>query len=60
LVRITDGGRAVLADRNAARARVLHERLAAMDEHDRRLLLAALPALERLTAHPNDNRNGTT
>jgi len=48
LVDITDGGRALLAERNAARARVLHRRLAQLDEDDRRLLTAALPALARL------------
>jgi DNA-binding MarR family transcriptional regulator len=48
LVAITDAGRALLAERNAARAAVLHARLAQLDEEDRRLLTAALPALARL------------
>ena len=48
LVAITDAGRAVLAERNAARAAVLNAQLAQLSEHDRRLLTAALPALARL------------
>jgi DNA-binding MarR family transcriptional regulator len=50
LVRITAAGQDVLAERTAARARVLHERLAALEPDDRDRLLAALPALERLAA----------
>jgi DNA-binding MarR family transcriptional regulator len=50
LVRITSAGQDVLAERTAARARVLHERLAALGPDDRDRLLAALPALERLAA----------
>ncbi|HEU5266189.1 MAG TPA: MarR family transcriptional regulator [Jatrophihabitans sp.] len=50
LVRVTDTGRALLADRRDARARVLRDRLVQLDEHDRDLLMAALPAIERLIA----------
>jgi DNA-binding MarR family transcriptional regulator len=50
LVRITDAGRAVLAERLAVRSEVLRDRLAQLSEADQRLLLAALPALERLIA----------
>jgi DNA-binding MarR family transcriptional regulator len=48
LVRITEAGRAVLADRNAARAQVLSGRLAELSDEDQELISAALPALERL------------
>lgn len=50
LVRITTAGVAVLADRHAARAEVLRERLAELSDEDQRLLSAALPAIERLVA----------
>jgi DNA-binding MarR family transcriptional regulator len=50
LVRVTDAGRAVLAERTATRTQVLRERLADLDADDQRLLLAALPAIERLIA----------
>jgi DNA-binding MarR family transcriptional regulator len=50
LVRITAAGQDVLAERTAARARVLHQRLAVLEPDDRDRLLAALPALERLAA----------
>jgi DNA-binding MarR family transcriptional regulator len=49
-VRVTDAGRAVLAERTATRTQVLRERLADLDADDQRLLLAALPAIERLIA----------
>src|SRR4051794_6758201 len=48
LVRITDRGRALLADRNAARAQVLRERLAELSDEDQETLVAALPALARV------------
>jgi DNA-binding MarR family transcriptional regulator len=48
LVRITDGGRAVLAERHAARAAAVHRELARLDDADRAALAAALPAIERL------------
>jgi DNA-binding MarR family transcriptional regulator len=57
LVRITAAGRDVLAERTAARARVLHERLGALDPDDRDRLLAALPALERLAARSTSDGN---
>lgn len=50
LVRITAAGRAALAERDAARAQVLRARLADLDDADQQLLLAALPAIERLVA----------
>jgi DNA-binding MarR family transcriptional regulator len=50
LVRITEAGRAVLAERTALRGRVLRDRLAQLDFDDQQLLLAALPAIERLIA----------
>jgi DNA-binding MarR family transcriptional regulator len=50
LVRVTPAGRAVLADRLAARAQVLRDRLAQLSDADQELLVAALPAIERLVA----------
>lgn len=58
LVRITDAGRAVLAERDAARAQVLRARLAELDEADQHLLLAALPAIERLVATATGEQRG--
>jgi DNA-binding MarR family transcriptional regulator len=57
LVRITAAGRDVLADRTAARAQVLHERLADLDEDDRLRLIAALPALEHLATRSTSDGN---
>jgi DNA-binding MarR family transcriptional regulator len=54
LVRITAAGRERLADRNAARARVLRDRIAELSDDDQQLLTAALPALERLIGRPAD------
>ncbi|WP_375489922.1 MarR family winged helix-turn-helix transcriptional regulator [uncultured Jatrophihabitans sp.] len=48
LVRLTDAGRALLVERHAARAELLRERLEQLDDADRRALLAATPALDRL------------
>lgn len=48
LVRITAAGKQILADRHAARAEILRARIAELDEDDQRLLVAALPAIERL------------
>jgi DNA-binding MarR family transcriptional regulator len=56
LVRITDAGRALLAERNAARAAVLRERLTQLGAGDQHRLAAALPALERLVGIPTDQR----
>jgi DNA-binding MarR family transcriptional regulator len=50
LVRITPAGRSVLADRHAARAQVLRKRISELDDADRDLLVAALPAIDRLVA----------
>jgi len=71
LVRITPAGQALLDERNAARARLLHELMARLEPWDRDRLLAALPALERLqrvvrtdspnhTESPNDDGNTTS
>jgi DNA-binding MarR family transcriptional regulator len=46
---ITDAGRETLARRRAARAALLEERLAALDDPARAALAAALPALHALT-----------
>jgi DNA-binding MarR family transcriptional regulator len=48
LVRITDAGRGVLAERHTARTAALQDELDRLDDHDRAALAAALPALERL------------
>jgi DNA-binding MarR family transcriptional regulator len=59
LVRVTDAGRAVLAQRRTLRAHALRDRLAQLDEHDRDLLMAALPAIERLTATSDNTRKSS-
>ncbi|HEY2298026.1 MAG TPA: MarR family transcriptional regulator [Jatrophihabitans sp.] len=51
LVRITDAGRALLTQRHAARALVLEQELADLDEADRAALVAAVPAIGRLITH---------
>jgi DNA-binding MarR family transcriptional regulator len=48
LVRITDRGRAVLAQRHAARTEVLRHELSALEHADRAALVAAVPAITRL------------
>jgi DNA-binding MarR family transcriptional regulator len=48
LVRITDRGRAVLAQRHAARTELLRHELGALDQVDRAALVAAVPAITRL------------
>jgi DNA-binding MarR family transcriptional regulator len=48
LVRITAQGRAVLAERHAARVEALQTELERLDGGERAALAAALPALERL------------
>lgn len=48
LVRITDVGRKVLADRHAARSAALLTELERLEPADRDALIAALPALDRL------------
>jgi DNA-binding MarR family transcriptional regulator len=48
LVRITDRGRAVLAQRHAARTELLRRELGALDRVDRAALVAAVPAISRL------------
>ncbi|HKC27855.1 MAG TPA: hypothetical protein VKB75_07565, partial [Jatrophihabitans sp.] len=53
LVRITDAGRAVLAQRLAVRAEVLRARVRELSDDDQQALIAALPAIERLAAAPN-------
>ena len=49
LVELTDAGRTFVLDRRAERARFLTAQLARLPEPDRRALVAALPALDRLT-----------
>jgi DNA-binding MarR family transcriptional regulator len=48
LVRITDAGRAVLAERLEARTQAMFAGLQRLEPADRAALLAALPAIERL------------
>jgi DNA-binding MarR family transcriptional regulator len=49
LVELTDAGRAFVLDRRAERSRFLTAQLARLPEADQRALVAALPALDRLT-----------
>ena len=59
LVRITEVGRKVLADRHEARSAALLVKLDRLDAADRGALIAALPAIERLIApntHNTDQR----
>ncbi|MGI8760177.1 MAG: MarR family winged helix-turn-helix transcriptional regulator [Jatrophihabitantaceae bacterium] len=51
LVRITSAGRAVLADRHAARSGAVRAELRHLDAADRAALVAAMPAVERLIRH---------
>jgi DNA-binding MarR family transcriptional regulator len=51
-VSLTDGGRERLLRHRADRSRRIAERLAVLEPEDQRALLAALPALSRLTAAP--------
>jgi DNA-binding MarR family transcriptional regulator len=53
LVRITEAGRAVLTDRYVARGRALRARLDELSDEDQELLIAAVPAIERLVATTN-------
>jgi DNA-binding MarR family transcriptional regulator len=57
LVRITAAGEAVLTERHDLRAQILRDRLADLDDADQRLLIAALPAIERLVASNADSTN---
>lgn len=52
LVRITAAGVEAITRRHDARASVLRERIAALTEDDQQLILAALPAIERLVSEP--------
>ncbi|PRZ41711.1 DNA-binding MarR family transcriptional regulator [Antricoccus suffuscus] len=52
LVRITDAGRKLLADRHTTRTRSLLGPIERLDSADRAALMAALPALERLINMP--------
>ncbi|WP_433428201.1 MarR family winged helix-turn-helix transcriptional regulator [Nonomuraea sp. CA-141351] len=54
VVAITRHGRDELARRRAAQAKQLAELLADLPEADREAIAAALPALDRLTAHAFD------
>jgi len=49
LVAAADAGTAAILDARSARARVVAELLASLDEADAAVIAAALPALERLT-----------
>jgi DNA-binding MarR family transcriptional regulator len=49
VVSITDAGRAFVARRRANHAEALSERLRALPDSDRAAILAALPAMERLS-----------
>jgi DNA-binding MarR family transcriptional regulator len=49
LVRITDAGRGVLAERRAARSKVLQDRLRELSPEHRDALMAAAPAMAALT-----------
>jgi DNA-binding MarR family transcriptional regulator len=49
LIAATDSGMAAVLDARAARARLIAELLAGLDEVDAASITAALPALERLT-----------
>ncbi|MFC4586315.1 MarR family winged helix-turn-helix transcriptional regulator [Sphaerisporangium corydalis] len=58
-VHITDAGRAALAGRREARAAQLTALLAELTEDERALLVAALPAIDRLTSLlPEDRTAG--
>jgi DNA-binding MarR family transcriptional regulator len=50
LVRITQAGRALLAERLAHRAQLLRAQLLQLSDEDQAALLAALPAIDRLVA----------
>jgi DNA-binding MarR family transcriptional regulator len=54
LVRITDVGRAVLAERHAARTELLQRELLHLDDADRAALAAAVPAIQRLIARTKE------
>lgn len=57
LVRITDGGRRVLADRRADRTAALLSEFDRLDDDERDALIAALPAVEALiTGKQSSNR----
>lgn len=56
LVRITEAGREALTQRTAARAQVLRARLAELSDEDQELLVAALPAIERLVGASTESR----
>ena len=53
LVALTDAGRAFVEARRAERVRVLSERVERLPAADRRAILAALPALDRLSNLPD-------
>lgn len=57
LVRITELGRAVLADRHTARAELLQHELESLDEADRAALAAAVPAIQRLITRTKETVN---
>jgi DNA-binding MarR family transcriptional regulator len=55
LVRITDRGRAVLAERHAARTELLRRELAALHGADRSALVAAVPAITCLITRTKEH-----
>lgn len=60
LVRITEAGRGLLAQRHAARALVLERELDELDQADRAALAAAVPAIRTLIAQKTTNRKSVT
>jgi DNA-binding MarR family transcriptional regulator len=54
LVRITDAGRAILAQRHATRTERLQDELHHLDADDRAALAAAVPAIQRLIARTKE------
>ncbi|WP_375484141.1 MarR family winged helix-turn-helix transcriptional regulator [uncultured Jatrophihabitans sp.] len=60
LVRITPAGRALIAKRRQARVDALRHRLDELPAADQELILAALPALDRLIDHrPQPRQEGS-
>jgi DNA-binding MarR family transcriptional regulator len=57
LVRITDLGRAVLAERHTTRAQFLQHELDGLDDADRAALAAAVPAIQRLITRTKETVN---
>jgi len=60
LVRITDAGRQLLADRHAVRTQSMSTAIERLAKADQDSLLAALPALEKLISLPKADPRTTT